>query len=1158
MQRNQEGRVLPWSVQLALLVLLSLLAVLDAFAGAITPLPGGSSGGAGTVTDVTGEDGITVNGVSGVPAFVSVTVTPTYGPAGDVSSVGATNGAGVLSRISRSDHQHQGVHSIVAGSHIAVSGAYGDVTVSTVGLTGNVSLTGIAGQIEINGVSGAQQVSDTFTISLTSTGVTAGTYGNAINIPQITVDGLGRLTVVSNVPVTIPSGNVTITGTSGDINVNGVSGSPQVGTTFNVSLVDVAVTPGTYGSATQAPVVTVDQKGRVTGASSATITHPTQNVSLTGAAGVTVNGTTSQVVGQTFTITPTYSSSATSPGLANSAGVADTASRGDHVHVAPSAGLLGIEVPTQILAFQSNAGLSRSYTANGAGWYVLTDNVISTPPLTTEAGTVGVSLSYTTPIAVAAGNLTLAASGVTPGSYGSATLVPVITFDTFGRATAASTAAITHPTQNVSITGANGITVNGVTTQQVGQTFTITPTYGVVGEVVSLATANAAGTTDKVARIDHAHASPFAGVNGATGFSTYSLIVNQGNGIAVTDAYATGTERITLTATAVSPLSSTSSGVSLSYSATDLAVSGGNLGLANTAVTPGSYTLTALTVDSKGRLTAASSAGLNAPLSLTSGNVSLAYDSGGLAVDTGRLTLTANVVFLTNTQTLTNKTLNDVSNFIDADSVHRKVFNNTGSTITKESAVYINGWDTTNSCPTIALATANSTTTMPALGLVEANIAPNSVGEVRVSGLLAGLDTSGLSANQALYVSPTTPGALTATEPTGTNLIQAIARVGRVNPGAGTVNIVGAGRSNAIPNFSGADKYWYGASDGTKTEGTITTLGRDLVDSATAADARAAIGVTTGVTVTAPGVAQTTNVLGLVVPANADASLSGSTVTITPRAMPSSMSGGYVGRVGTNLVLVPDTSRVMYILADSTGGVSATYIPPGGASVACTSLTNTATYYCYGYSTAGAATINCTTTSPVTDTRTGIWCKYDQTVNQTMTLLAWCYTDGTAAVRTAKYLNGSDESLTKQFLSNVYNKRRLTIQRLESTASWTYNSLTVTALNGSFNNRVEMIADGQSSVSVRHYGFSRSTPTGASIGIYSIAYDTNDTVYSTTITAFGGGVTALAQSALCLTPAAGYHWFQALQVCNSTTETVTYFGNTGGRQYSCIEITGDF
>jgi len=59
-----------------------------------------------------------------------------------------------------------------------------------------------------------------------------------------------------------------VTGTAGEILVTNSDGS----NTSTLSLVNTAVTPGTYGSATAIPVFTVDAKGRLTAASTASIT----------------------------------------------------------------------------------------------------------------------------------------------------------------------------------------------------------------------------------------------------------------------------------------------------------------------------------------------------------------------------------------------------------------------------------------------------------------------------------------------------------------------------------------------------------------------------------------------------------------------------------------------------------------------------------------------------------------------------------------------------------------------------------------------------------------------------------------------------------------------------------------------------------------------
>jgi hypothetical protein len=92
------------------------------------------------------------------------------------------------------------------------------------------------------------------------------------------------------------------------------------------------------------------------------------------------------------------------------------------------------------------------------------------------------------------------------------------------------------------------------------------------------------------------------------------------------------------------------------------------------------------------------------------------------------------------------------------------VRNNTGATLTKGTAVYINGALGQNPTVTKAIATGDATSAQT-LGLVATDLPNNTVGNVTLIGSLDDVDTSAYTDGAQLYLSPTTAGALTATKP---------------------------------------------------------------------------------------------------------------------------------------------------------------------------------------------------------------------------------------------------------------------------------------------------------------------------------------------------------------------------------------------------------
>ena len=131
--------------------------------------------------------------------------------------------------------------------------------------------------------------------------------------------------------------------------------------------------------------------------------------------------------------------------------------------------------------------------------------------------------------------------------------------------------------------------------------------------------------------------------------------------------------------------------------------------------------------------------------------------------------------------------------------------NDTGSTITKGQVLFISGAAASGDVPTVGLADADNSAAMPAFGMAFADANNNAEVTVVTFGTITGLDTSSYSAGDTVYVS-TTAGDLTATPPAGeSSLIQNMGVVVRVHASAGTIKIIGAGRANDTPNLDDGD-----------------------------------------------------------------------------------------------------------------------------------------------------------------------------------------------------------------------------------------------------------------------------------------------------------------------------------------------------------------
>jgi|694.fasta_scaffold119487_1 hypothetical protein len=175
------------------------------------------------------------------------------------------------------------VNGLVDGRDIAADGAKLDLLEDGLDLTLTGKVTGTA--FSNNGIM-------TLDTELANTGVTAGTYGSSTQIPVITVDEDGRITVANTTSVagvddfTYADANNTITLETGDGSVfniqtkttveltgkvTGTANSSSGTVSIDVELANTGVTAGTYGSSTAIPIITIDEDGRITVANTASV-----------------------------------------------------------------------------------------------------------------------------------------------------------------------------------------------------------------------------------------------------------------------------------------------------------------------------------------------------------------------------------------------------------------------------------------------------------------------------------------------------------------------------------------------------------------------------------------------------------------------------------------------------------------------------------------------------------------------------------------------------------------------------------------------------------------------------------------------------------------------------------------------------------------------
>lgn len=320
---------------------------------------------------------------------------------------------------------------------------FGRITSATNVAAVPAGITALTGDVTASG-SGSQPA------TLAASGVTAGTYGSASSVAQLVVDSKGRITSATNVGISGSAGG-TVTSVGVTSNTLSITSSPVV---FNgnigVELPASGVTPGTVGSSAQIPVITADAQGRITALSTAAISALTPTGVTAGTYGstasipvLTVNSfgqLTSASTAAISALTPTGVTAGTY-GSANSVGSFAVNSLGQLTGATSS--LIAI-TSAQITGILATSQIPAITSAQIAG--VLATSQIPIISSTRISGLAASATVNTTNASnITTGTLPsaqLPTSGVTPGTYGNAALIPVFTVDSIGRLTSVSTVGI--------------------------------------------------------------------------------------------------------------------------------------------------------------------------------------------------------------------------------------------------------------------------------------------------------------------------------------------------------------------------------------------------------------------------------------------------------------------------------------------------------------------------------------------------------------------------------------------------------------------------------------------------------------------------------------------------------------------------------------------